>query len=202
MNEKKIKGNKTKKKIIEEAEILFTENGYDTTSVQDICEKVGISKGAFFHHFPTKEFLFLEILEKYLSDLNKKMNKIEKKSKNILKAMENMTEILEEIFITSKGKFTIFLEFLRKSSKNEEILKKISKELQKYQEYVYKMIEKGKKEQSIRDDLDSSFLSQFIISLAIGIILRKSLFIFCEDKNFSNRGISFILNNIKKEEVG
>ncbi|MGQ9845429.1 MAG: TetR/AcrR family transcriptional regulator [Caldisericia bacterium] len=58
MNEKRIKGNKTKKKIIEEAEILFTENGYDATSVKDICEKVGISKGAFFYHFPTKEFLF------------------------------------------------------------------------------------------------------------------------------------------------
>lgn len=199
MNEKRIKGNKTKKKIIEEAEILFTENGYDATSVKDICEKVGISKGAFFHHFPTKEFLFLEILEKYLSDLNIKMNEIEKKSKNILKAMENMTEILEEIFITSKGKFTIFLEFLRKSSKNEEIMKKISKEFQKYQEYVYKMIEKGKKEKSIRDDLDSLFVSQIIISLAIGMILRKSLFIFSEDKNFSNKGISFILNNIKKE---
>ncbi|MGQ9845428.1 MAG: hypothetical protein ACUVQN_04370 [Caldisericia bacterium] len=38
-----------------------------------------------------------------------------------------MTEILEEIFITSKGKFTIFLEFLRKSSKNEEIIKKYQK---------------------------------------------------------------------------
>ncbi|MGQ9845427.1 MAG: hypothetical protein ACUVQN_04365 [Caldisericia bacterium] len=61
------------------------------------------------------------------------------------------------------------------------------------------MIEKGKKEKSIRDDLDSLFLSQIIISLAIRMILRRSLFIFSEDKNFSNKGISFILNNIKKE---
>jgi len=38
--------------------------------------------------------------------------------------MEEMVIILEEIFITSEGKFTIFLEFLRKASKETEIMKK------------------------------------------------------------------------------
>lgn len=201
MNEKKIKGIKTKRKILNVAQVLFTENGYDSTSIQDICEKANISKGAFFHHFQTKEFLFLEILNEYLTNIDKKMNEIEKKTKNIPKAMEEMTEILEEIFITSKGKFTIFLEFLRKSSKNEEIMKKISNHFQKFKEYVYKMIEKGKEEGSIKNDVNSIFISQIIISLAIGMILKKSLFLSNEEKNFSKKGVSFILNNIKKENI-
>ena len=200
MNEKKIKGEETKKKIIEGAEILFTENGYDSTSVQDICNKVEISKGAFFYHFPTKEFLFLEILDKYLSELDKRMNEIEKKSKNTLRAMEEMVIILEEIFITSEGKFTIFLEFLRKASKETEIMKKISYQFQKYKKYVYEMIEKGKREGNIKKEIDSEFISQLIISLAIGMILKSSLFLDKENEDFSKKGIKFILNNIKKEE--
>ena len=200
MNEKKIKGEETKKKIIEGAEILFTENGYDSTTVQDICNKAEISKGAFFYHFPTKEFLFLEILDKYLSELDKRMNEIEKKSKNTLRAMEEMVIILEEIFITSEGKFTIFLEFLRKASKETEIMKKISYQFQKYKKYVYEMIEKGKREENIKKEIDSEFISQLIISLAIGMILKNSLFLDKENEDFSKKGIKFILNNIKKEE--
>ncbi len=200
MNEKKIKGEETKKKIIEGAEILFTENGYDSTTVQDICNKAEISKGAFFYHFPTKEFLFLEILDKYLSELDKRMNEIEKKSKNTLRAMEEMVIILEEIFITSEGKFTIFLEFLRKASKETEIMKKISYQFQKYKKYVYEMIEKGKREGNIKKEIDSEFISQLIISLAIGMILKSSLFLDKENEDFSKKGIKFILNNIKKEE--
>lgn len=200
MNEKKIKGEETKKKIIEGAEILFTENGYDSTTVQDICNKAEISKGAFFYHFPTKKFLFLEILDKYLSELDKRMNEIEKKSKNTLRAMEEMVIILEEIFITSEGKFTIFLEFLRKASKETEIMKKISYQFQKYKKYVYEMIEKGKREGNIKKEIDSEFISQLIISLAIGMILKSSLFLDKENEDFSKNGIKFILNNIKKEE--
>jgi len=200
MNEKKIKGEETKRKIIEVSEILFTENGYDSTSVQDICNKAEISKGAFFYHFPTKEFLFLEILDKYLSELDKRMNEIEKKSKNTLRAMEEMVVILEEIFITSEGKFTIFLEFMRKASKNAEIMKKILYQFQKYKKYVYEMIEKGKREGNIKKEIDSEFISQLIISLAIGMILKRSLFIDQENEDFSKKGIKFILNNIKKEE--
>ncbi len=200
MNEKKIKGKETKKKIIKGAEILFTENGYDSTTVQDICNKAEISKGAFFYHFPTKEFLFLEILDKYLSELDKRMNEIEKKSKNTLRAMEEMVIILEEIFITSEGKFTIFLEFLRKASKETEIMKKISYQFQKYKKYVYEMIEKGKREENIKKEIDSEFFSQLIISLAIGMILKRSLFLDQENEDLSKKGIKFILSNIKKEE--
>ena len=200
MNEKKIKGEETKRKIIEVSETLFTENGYDSTSVQDICNKAEVSKGAFFYHFPTKEFLFLEILDKYLSELDKRMYEIEKRSKNTLKAMEEMVVILEEIFITSEGKFTIFLEFLRKASKETEIMKKISYQFQKYKKYVSEMIENGKKEGSIKKEINSEFISQLIISLAIGMILKSSLFLDQENEDFSKKGIKFILNNIKKEE--
>ncbi|MGB9843423.1 MAG: TetR/AcrR family transcriptional regulator [Caldisericia bacterium] len=200
MNGKRIKGEETKKKIMEVGENLFSETGYDATSVQDICSKAEISKGAFFHHFPTKEFLFLEILNDYLFKLDNKMNEIEKKSKNSLIAMEKMVDILDEIFVTSKGKFTIFLEFLRKSSKDSEIMKRLSNQFQKYQKYVFSLIEKGKKEGNIKEEVDSEFISQLIISLAIGMILKKSLFLSDEKENFSKKGIEFILESIKKEK--
>jgi AcrR family transcriptional regulator len=36
---------------------LFAERGYDATSIDQIIKEAGLSKGAFYHHFPSKESL-------------------------------------------------------------------------------------------------------------------------------------------------
>lgn len=44
-------------KILETALDLIRRNGFAATSVDDLCAAAGVTKGAFFHHFPTKEAL-------------------------------------------------------------------------------------------------------------------------------------------------
>jgi AcrR family transcriptional regulator len=41
--------------LLDRAQELFFERGYDQTTVNDIIEKAGVSKGAFYHHFSSKE---------------------------------------------------------------------------------------------------------------------------------------------------
>lgn len=58
-----------KEKFLETALKLFAEKGYHTTSIQDIVEAWGISKGAFYHHFSSKEELMLEIVRYHFEKL-------------------------------------------------------------------------------------------------------------------------------------
>lgn len=44
-----------KNEILDAAGILFSEKGYDNTSVTDIMNAVGIAKGTLYHHFKSKE---------------------------------------------------------------------------------------------------------------------------------------------------
>jgi AcrR family transcriptional regulator len=195
MINKKTKGEITKRKIIEAATFLFNENGYENTSVQEICEKARVSKGAFFHHFPTKEFLFLEILNDFLEKLDKRMREIEKNSKNVTQAMIDMTKILEEIFVISENNFTIFLEFIKKAEKNEEIMKILSNQFNKFENYLENLIEKGKIEGSIKREINTKFFSSLIVLLSIGMILRKSLFKY-NKVNLYKELFDFIFNSI------
>ena len=47
----------TRKKLIDAATDLVRRQGYNATSVDDICRQAGITKGAFFHHYASKEAL-------------------------------------------------------------------------------------------------------------------------------------------------
>lgn len=48
-------------RIVSAAMDLFFAGGVESTSVADICRAAGVSNGSFFHHFPNKEELALEI---------------------------------------------------------------------------------------------------------------------------------------------
>lgn len=53
----------TVKKILEISYRLFFEKGYDETSIQDIIDELGMSKGAIYHHFKSKEEILNRICE-------------------------------------------------------------------------------------------------------------------------------------------
>lgn len=46
---------KTEKRLMQAAWELMSEHGFDAVPVRDICKKAGVTTGAFYHHFPTKE---------------------------------------------------------------------------------------------------------------------------------------------------
>ena len=58
-----VKGLTTRRNIVDSATTLFTERGYEATSIEVVLEKSGISRGALYHHFDSKEALYVAVLE-------------------------------------------------------------------------------------------------------------------------------------------
>lgn len=53
-----------KQEFLDAAQTLFYEQGYDQTSVNDILDAVGVSKGTFYHYFKSKEELLDALAER------------------------------------------------------------------------------------------------------------------------------------------
>jgi AcrR family transcriptional regulator len=51
----------TRERILDVALELFTEQGYDKTSLREIAERLGVTKAALYYHFERKEDLLLEL---------------------------------------------------------------------------------------------------------------------------------------------
>ncbi len=60
-----------KRSLQEACKQSWTQYGYKKTSVDDLCRQVGISKGAFYIFFESKEALFCEVLCSVQEQMNK-----------------------------------------------------------------------------------------------------------------------------------
>jgi TetR/AcrR family transcriptional regulator, transcriptional repressor for nem operon len=58
-------GENARDTLIDVGTELMRRSGYVGTSVDEICTAAGVTKGAFFHHFPSKEALAKECLRKW-----------------------------------------------------------------------------------------------------------------------------------------
>jgi len=55
----------TKEHILKEAFSLFLQKNFKEVTMRDIVEKTGMSKGAIYHHFSSKEDIFIQVVENY-----------------------------------------------------------------------------------------------------------------------------------------
>ena len=58
----------TVQKILAVSYRLFLEKGYDHTTIQDITDALGMSKGAVYHHFKSKEAILDRIYDQYYAE--------------------------------------------------------------------------------------------------------------------------------------
>lgn len=96
ISKKQLKALETKKKIYDTAELLFKNKGFDNVSVDSIVEMAGVSKGAFYVHFDSKDSLVASLINDYV-------NRVDLDYKTFLESFDTKTAV-SDIFISFVGK--------------------------------------------------------------------------------------------------
>ncbi|WP_333763875.1 ScbR family autoregulator-binding transcription factor [Streptomyces sp. IBSBF 2390] len=68
----------TRLRVLRGAAELFTERGYRQTSVKDVADRVEMTKGAVYFHYPTKEALALAIVDEHYARWPKILDEVNK----------------------------------------------------------------------------------------------------------------------------
>ncbi|MFE0556907.1 TetR/AcrR family transcriptional regulator [Paenibacillus sp. NPDC058910] len=63
------KAEERRNEILDAADELFGQKGFDGTSTNDILEKVGIARGTLYHHFKAKEDIMDALIDRYSDGL-------------------------------------------------------------------------------------------------------------------------------------
>jgi AcrR family transcriptional regulator len=190
----------TRKGIMSAAAVLFSQSGFEAASVNEICRMADVSKGAFYHHFPSKQQLFLEILDEWLEGIDSQLF-TRSESGDVPQSLMQMAKMLGFVFEAASGQLPMFLEFMVRASRDRAVWDATIAPYRRYQDQFARLIEKGKTEGSIRTEVDAQSASWVLISLAVGILLQGVIDPAMADWNEVTRsGVQMILDSIQRRE--
>ncbi|MEA5077534.1 MAG: TetR/AcrR family transcriptional regulator [Anaerolineaceae bacterium] len=190
----------THEKILETSFQLFLANGYESTGVARICEEADISKGAFYHHFPSKHDVFLTILDNWLADVEAQFKKIEDTSLPIPEQLNQMAASLKGIFSES-NKIPIFREFWMQSIRDKSVSSRTLSPYFRFMRYFESLVQKGITEGSFAKETDAAQVARLLMSFGMGAILQSMIEPNKDWQTISESNLQVILAGIQKENV-
>jgi AcrR family transcriptional regulator len=129
--------------IIETAERLFLEHGYEETPVEMIIKEIGIAKGTFYHYFKSKEELLDVLVDQLIDEVVGMVRKLtEKKEGDPLERMFGLSTYFRTLAI-GKERLTDYIHEERNAHIHLRIEKGVTPVLVKC---YTKLIEEGNEE--------------------------------------------------------
>lgn len=168
MSIREAKKQKTKKAIIEAAISLFSENGYENTSIKNIAKIAGIGKGTVYSYFQTKKEILKGFCEYELEKIHMKLVNSSNQDAPILEQM--LTIYMTEFYhVTQNREFGRL--YMRESIFPSDANAQDNQETDdKYFQLLFPILEKGQERGELRKDIEPLYLTAHFYSLYVLII--------------------------------
>jgi TetR/AcrR family transcriptional regulator, cholesterol catabolism regulator len=158
----------THQKIYNTALALFYKKGYDKVTIDDICEKAGVSKGAFYDHFKSKDQVIIDLFlmadavyEEYASTELPRHKKVT--DKLFLLGKKGVS------YSSDMGIDIIQVSYRSQINLNEKTAS-IAWERRALYKLIQKLVEEGQAKGEIRKDFSKEDITRLVLRCVRGVI--------------------------------
>lgn len=153
-------------RIIEQALRMFNERGYYHTRMTDIAAQLGVSKGAIYQYFESKEQLLIEALKHHGEERGNVVRGFLDTS-----SLESIAtgEFFDRMLELRLGSPALMVDLLRETDRNESLRGMLTGLSEGWGRGLVELIDEMKRKGEIRADVDSSSLSRGILALRDGL---------------------------------
>lgn len=165
VNKRKAQGAETKQRLYEIAKRLFMERDFAEVSLEDITDEAGITKGAFYVHFKSKDALIAELIADFAFSADTDYKAfiealpVEMPASEMLLALtEKISDVLMDV-IGYENMKKVYQLLLTKTVDTEAV-KGYDRELYRL---FHTLLEKGIKQGEFKDNLSVEALSRHLV---------------------------------------
>lgn len=164
--QKQLQSEQTQQKITKEATQLFVRKGFYGTSISDLAQATGLTKGAIYHHFENKDAIFFAVIDDVRQIWN---NEVAREVMQAKDAPTRLTILLDKHAQLLKKNETICLVLngllMEMEGINPDFMLALKETYQQLTYFVEHIITRGQKAGEIRTDLDPRLVAMNIVGM-------------------------------------
>ena len=107
IDKKELRKEQNRLEILEAAEQVFARQGFHTTTMEEVAEECGWSKGTLYLHFKSKEDLFFSVINEKLGKFTSTLNDAMRAAKDIGQLIGALVDAQFQFFIENKDFFQL-----------------------------------------------------------------------------------------------
>jgi AcrR family transcriptional regulator len=174
---KEEKAKKKRKIIIEALKRLLDKDVYSRITVQEIADEAGFSKGGILHYFPTKEDIYLELIEEIFTEFVQAHSSILEWELNTDEVAPISALVGAENFIIDKRNIKIIMNIILYAFEEDKIMKIVSKYIRTHRNFYDNIISELTKGDRTRrkSDLPTKYLSRITQTIVLFVGLLESI---------------------------
>jgi len=155
-----------RKAVLQAAADVFAEKGYREATMDDVAKNLGVSKGAVYQYFDSKEALFLALCGTAAKKLEDAL-RTSFKGPSLREAAERyMDAELDKV----ERKQMLMFEAFSEAPKNPALNKVVRDNYVACREVLVDFLEGLKKQGQVKKSVDSDFAAKFLIALRHGVV--------------------------------
>ena len=158
--------------IMQAAMACFARQGYHATSMDDVVRESGLSVGAIYSYFASKEDLFLALSDDranqtlaYLNDLFRRPGPMADKSRE---AVDYFFRILSDELLSLAR---VNVEFMSEAAKSERVRERQARRCESVRQFMRWLLAEAQQKGEVRDDVDIDAAAELMMALNEGILL-------------------------------
>lgn len=169
------KAERTTNFILETVAPYFNKHGYTATSMADITKATGLTKGAIYGNFESKEDLSLKAFDYNIKRVVEEMKSYTSKAKSPLDKLYALTAFYRVYhdYTSNLGGCPILNVGVDANNNNPDLHVRVKQVITDLQNKMIYLIDKGKEAGQIKIDLDSKIYAKRIFSLMEGSIFMS-----------------------------
>ena len=174
---KEEKAKKKRKIIIEALKRLLDKDVYSRITVQEIADEAGFSKGGILHYFPTKEDIYLELIEEIFTEFVQAHSSILEWELATDEVAPISALVGAENFIIDKRNIKIIINIILYAFEEDKIMKIVSKYIRTHRNFYDNIISELSKGERTRkkSDLPTKYLSRITQTIVLFVGLLESI---------------------------
>jgi AcrR family transcriptional regulator len=167
VSKKALRSARTREALLTRCLHLFAQRGFSSTSVDDVATAAGVTKGAMYWHFSSKEEIFHAILDRIRQQWQEIVHVPVTARSSPDAQLAQLFDAYAELFRTSPD-ICLFLQQVTLDRQNKAFAARVAKVFGSTARFIAAIIDEGKARRVMRGDVDSLTTAHMILGMLAG----------------------------------